>query len=58
MVDEDAAILLEDMRQRGFVLGGSRKTGMDLEHARLALKKLAVFHALPIALRLTRPQVR
>lgn len=57
-MDEDAAILLEDMRRRGFVLGGCRKTGMDLEHARLALQKLAALHALPIALRLTRPQVR
>lgn len=55
-VDEDAAILLEDMRQRGFA-PGDRVAGLDLPHAQLVLQKLAVLHAMGVALRLKRPQV-
>lgn len=55
-VDSDAAILLEDMRQRGFSTG-QRVAGLDFAHAKLVMEKLAVFHALPVALRRQRPQV-
>ncbi|XP_034255229.1 uncharacterized protein LOC117653563 [Thrips palmi] len=55
-VDEDAAILLEDMRQRGFGTG-NRVVGLDLEDAKLVLEKLAVLQALGVALRNKRPQV-
>lgn len=55
-VDDDAVILLEDMRQRGFA-PGDRKAGLGLEQVKLVLEKLAVFHALPIALRRKRPRV-
>ncbi|KAK3932205.1 N-acetylmuramate/N-acetylglucosamine kinase [Frankliniella fusca] len=55
-VDDDAVILLEDMRKRGFATG-DRKTGLNLEQVTLVMEKLAVFHALPVALRRRRPRV-
>ncbi|KAJ1524993.1 hypothetical protein ONE63_009843 [Megalurothrips usitatus] len=55
-VDDDAAIVLEDMRLRGFGTGDKVK-GLDLEHAKLILEKLAAFQALAVALRIKRPQV-
>ncbi|XP_055382974.1 uncharacterized protein LOC129613082 [Condylostylus longicornis] len=43
------AIILEDLLQRGYK-GADRLKGLDEQHAKLALKKLAIFHACSIIL--------
>ncbi|KAH8237857.1 hypothetical protein KR032_003996 [Drosophila birchii] len=55
-VDQDAVLVLENLRFSGFV-SGQRLRPYDLPHTRLALRYLAEFHALPVALRLLKPKV-
>ncbi|XP_015606558.1 uncharacterized protein LOC107273168 [Cephus cinctus] len=55
MVDEDAAILLENLSIDNYKIG-NRITGMDLRHAKLVIQNLAKFHGLGIALKLKRPE--
>lgn len=50
MVDDDALLLLENLKFKGFRVG-DRVQGFDYKHSLLILKSLANFHALPIALR-------
>ncbi|XP_068141698.1 uncharacterized protein [Drosophila tropicalis] len=56
LVDHDAVLLLENLRASNYVTG-DRLRPLDLAHTQLALKYLAEFHALPLALRLKRPQL-
>ncbi|XP_017029571.1 uncharacterized protein [Drosophila kikkawai] len=55
-VDQDAVLVLENLRFSGFV-SGQRLQPYDLPHTLLALRYLAEFHALPVGLRLLKPQV-
>ncbi|KAH8357063.1 hypothetical protein KR200_009901 [Drosophila serrata] len=55
-VDQDAVLVLENLRFSGFV-SGQRLRPYDLPHTLLALRYLAEFHALPVALRLLKPKV-
>ncbi|XP_017046189.1 uncharacterized protein LOC108091480 [Drosophila ficusphila] len=55
-VDQNAVLVLENVRQSGF-LPGRRLVPFDLPHTLLALRSMAQFHALPLALRLLKPEV-
>ncbi|KAJ8917141.1 hypothetical protein NQ315_012633 [Exocentrus adspersus] len=55
-VDEDAVILFENLKVQGYKTE-DRLVGFDLEGARIVVRDLAKFHALPIALKLLKPQV-
>ncbi|KAJ8675792.1 hypothetical protein QAD02_011578 [Eretmocerus hayati] len=52
--DSDAIILLENLQLDGYSTG-SRKRGLNLNHAKLAISKLAQYHALGIVMRHRRP---
>ncbi|XP_033216642.1 uncharacterized protein LOC117172641 [Belonocnema kinseyi] len=53
--DDDALILLENLKVRGYYTG-ERKLGLDLDHSRAAIRALAKFHALGVALKCKRPE--
>ncbi|KAH8282181.1 hypothetical protein KR054_006038 [Drosophila jambulina] len=55
-VDRDAVLLQENVTVRGYQ-PGNRHKAYDLAHTVLILNYLARYHALPIALRLKKPQV-
>ncbi|XP_037711093.1 uncharacterized protein LOC119548080 [Drosophila subpulchrella] len=55
-VDQNAVLVLENLRSSGYV-SGQRLRSYDLPHTLLALKYMAEFHALPLALRLLRPKL-
>ncbi|KAM8718196.1 hypothetical protein ACLKA7_004842 [Drosophila subpalustris] len=55
-VDKDAILVLEDLRYSNYV-PSQRMKPFDLLHTKLALKYMAEFHALSIALRLKKPEV-
>ncbi|KAH8413074.1 hypothetical protein KR009_007804 [Drosophila setifemur] len=55
-VDHDAVLVLENLRSSNFV-SGQRLKPFDLPHTQMALQYLAEFHALPLALRLLKPEV-
>uniref|UniRef100_A0A6P4EMM4 Uncharacterized protein LOC108044747 n=1 Tax=Drosophila rhopaloa TaxID=1041015 RepID=A0A6P4EMM4_DRORH len=55
-VDQNAVLVLENLRSRGFV-PGQRLQPFDLPHTLFALRHMAEFHALPLALRLLKPEV-
>ncbi|XP_017004728.2 uncharacterized protein [Drosophila takahashii] len=55
-VDQNAVLVLENLRSSGYV-SGKRLIAYDLPHTLLALRYMAEFHALPLALRLLRPEV-
>ncbi|KAJ8922348.1 hypothetical protein NQ315_004291 [Exocentrus adspersus] len=55
-VDEDAVLILENLNFTGYEVV-DRHTGFDLETTLLILKDLAAFHAVPLALKLRKPQV-
>lgn len=55
-VDENAVLILENLKFRGFTVG-DRVKGFDAEHTMFILKHLARFHAVPIALRYDKPAV-
>ncbi|KAJ8945003.1 hypothetical protein NQ318_010205, partial [Aromia moschata] len=54
--DNDAVILLENLKKRGFTCA-DRTIGFDLEPAKFILKDLAMLHAVPLALKLKKPEV-
>ncbi|KAL1513013.1 hypothetical protein ABEB36_002500 [Hypothenemus hampei] len=56
IVDEDAVLLFENLKVQGFITE-DRLKGFDVCAARVILKDLARFHAVPIALKLLKPQV-
>lgn len=56
IVDRNAVLLFENLRDQGFQTL-DRIVGFDLQGANVVLKDLARFHAVPIALRLKRPDV-
>lgn len=55
-VDADGVMLFENLKLAGFITEDRRK-GFTRELAEFILKKLAQFHAIPIALRLLKPEV-
>lgn len=55
IVDDDAVLLLENLKTKGFICC-DRMTGFNLPEAELVLKDLAWFHALPLAYKLTHPE--
>ncbi|XP_018569887.1 uncharacterized protein LOC108909900 [Anoplophora glabripennis] len=55
-VDENAVLLLENLNFKGYQVV-DRFVGFDLETAQLILKDLAAFHAIPLALKLKKPEV-
>ncbi|XP_018569808.1 uncharacterized protein LOC108909861 isoform X1 [Anoplophora glabripennis] len=55
-VDEDAVLILENLSIKGYGVV-DRHVGFDLETAQLILKDLAAFHAIPLALKLRKPEV-
>ncbi|KAJ9592875.1 hypothetical protein L9F63_015453 [Diploptera punctata] len=52
--DESAVLLMENLKLSGYEVRDRRK-GLNLEHMELAVRKLAQFHALGIALKLLKP---
>nr|CAH7766700.1 unnamed protein product [Callosobruchus chinensis] len=56
IVDEDAVLLFENLNTQGFK-NINRFEGFDLEGAKHILKDLASLHAVPLALRLQKPNV-
>lgn len=55
-VDEDGVLIFENLKLEGYKTE-DRLIGFDLEGARIVVRDLAKFHALPIALKLLKPQV-
>ncbi|XP_018569811.1 uncharacterized protein LOC108909862 [Anoplophora glabripennis] len=55
-VDEDAVLILENLIIKGYQVL-DRHIGFDLETTQLILKDLAAFHAIPLALKLKKPEV-
>ncbi|XP_011699954.1 PREDICTED: uncharacterized protein LOC105457151 [Wasmannia auropunctata] len=53
--DDDAVILMENLRTRGYY-NGDRTKGCDLEHSRIAIRAMARFHALGMATKYKRPE--
>ncbi|CAB0037155.1 unnamed protein product [Trichogramma brassicae] len=54
--DEDAVILMENLKVAGYYTC-DRKTGMDFAHAKMAISKLAEYHALGLAFRMKKPEL-
>ncbi|XP_043505689.1 uncharacterized protein LOC122526375 [Polistes fuscatus] len=52
--DDNAVILLENLQTRGYYTG-KRHIGVNLDHSRLAIRLLARFHALGIAMKHNKP---
>ncbi|XP_049284808.1 uncharacterized protein LOC125764510 [Anopheles funestus] len=55
-VDQDGVMLFENLKLAGYVTA-DRRQGFNREQARYVLQKLALFHAIPIALRYLKPEV-
>ncbi|XP_072393453.1 uncharacterized protein [Diabrotica undecimpunctata] len=55
-VDSDAVLILENLFANGYT-NVNRLQGFNLESIKLILKDLAEFHAVPLALKLKRPEV-
>ncbi|XP_053675004.1 uncharacterized protein LOC128725295 [Anopheles nili] len=55
-VDQDGVMLFENLKLAGYVTV-DRRQGFDRTVARFVLQKLALFHAIPIALRYLKPDV-
>lgn len=55
-VDEDAVILFENLKLQGFATD-DRLIGFDLPSAKMIVSDLARFHAVPIALKLLKPDL-
>ncbi|XP_050079037.1 uncharacterized protein LOC126565870 [Anopheles maculipalpis] len=55
-VDQDGVMLFENLKLAGYVTA-DRRQGFNRELARYVLQKLALFHAIPIALRYLKPEV-
>lgn len=52
--DDDAVILMENLKTRGFYTG-DRYGGLDFDHSKLAVQAMARFHALGIAVKGKQP---
>lgn len=55
-VDNDAVLLLENLKTQGYVLG-DRFNGFDLKTSKLVIAHLATLHATPIAFKLEEPDI-
>ncbi|XP_035904869.1 uncharacterized protein LOC118508984 [Anopheles stephensi] len=55
-VDQDGVMLFENLKLAGYVTA-DRRQGFNRVLARYVLQKLALFHAIPIALRYLKPEV-
>ncbi|XP_017782879.1 PREDICTED: uncharacterized protein LOC108567118 [Nicrophorus vespilloides] len=55
-VDDDACLLLENIKVKGFDIV-DRLQGFDIQSAEYIIKDLATFHAVPIALKMIKPDV-
>ncbi|XP_065075270.1 uncharacterized protein LOC135699016 [Ochlerotatus camptorhynchus] len=55
-VDADGVMLLENLKLAGYITE-DRRMGFNRELAEFILRKLALFHAIPIALRFLKPEV-
>jgi hypothetical protein len=55
-VDEDGVLIFENLKVQGYKTE-DRLVGFDLDTSRLILKDLARFHAVPIALKLLKPDL-
>ncbi|XP_072762503.1 uncharacterized protein [Anoplolepis gracilipes] len=53
--DDNAVILMENLKARGFYIC-DRVKGCDFEHSKVAVRAMARFHALGIAIRLKQPE--
>lgn len=56
VVDRDAVLVLDDLGESNYKVG-NRMEPFDLPHTKLALRYMAQFHALTIALRLKKPNI-
>lgn len=54
-VDEDGVLIFENLKLQGYKTE-DRLVGFDLEGAKIVVRDLAKFHALPIALKLLKPK--
>ncbi|XP_057666279.1 uncharacterized protein LOC130900005 [Diorhabda carinulata] len=55
IIDDDAVLVLENLKAKGYG-NVDRRVGFDLSASKLILKKLAEFHAVPIALKFVDPE--
>lgn len=55
-VDDDAVLIFENLKVQGFATD-DRMRGFDYDDVKVILEGLAKFHAIPIALRILRPDV-
>lgn len=53
--DDDAVILLENLKVRGYYTG-NRSQGYDLDHSKLAVRAMARFHGLGMAMKQNKPE--
>ncbi|XP_011877283.1 PREDICTED: uncharacterized protein LOC105567217 [Vollenhovia emeryi] len=53
--DDNAVILMENLRSHGYYIG-DRTKGCDLEHSRVTIRAMARFHALGMATKYKRPE--
>lgn len=56
IVDEDAVLILENLNFKGYQ-SVDRHVGFDLKTTQLILRDLAAFHAIPLAIKLKKPDV-
>lgn len=56
VVDDDALLLLENLQIKDYITV-DRMLGFDLETSKLVIKRLAVFHAIPLAIKLKDPKL-
>ncbi|RZC37802.1 EcKinase and/or DUF1679 domain containing protein [Asbolus verrucosus] len=54
--DNEAVLLLENLKVLGYEVG-DRNSGFDLKTTELILKALAKFHAVPIAMKILKPEI-
>ncbi|KAM7352836.1 uncharacterized protein ACRADG_005201 isoform 1-T2 [Cochliomyia hominivorax] len=54
-VDRDAVLVQENLQTSGY-RAGNRHKAFDLKHTKLIIREMAKYHALPIALRIKKPE--
>ncbi|XP_066258652.1 uncharacterized protein [Euwallacea similis] len=54
--DENAVIVMENLKTRGYVIA-ERSVGFDFDTACLIIKNIALFHVLPIAIKMKNPEL-
>ncbi|CAG9859902.1 unnamed protein product [Phyllotreta striolata] len=55
-IDDDAVLLLENLKHRGFDNIDKRK-GFDIETTKMVLRSLAQFHGVPLAIKIKKPNL-